>query len=84
MVSMPKQQRSAITTLRCIIKRMVVKNQEVKDALEKYIKDFDITNTLVRMYQQPAFASKPSRELLAMATSLPTQFARFSKVLPNP
>jgi hypothetical protein len=30
------------------------------------------------------FASKPSQELLAMATSLPTQFARFSKVLPNP
>jgi hypothetical protein len=25
MVSMPKQQRGAITTLRCIIKRMVVK-----------------------------------------------------------
>ncbi len=43
MVSMPKQQRGAITTLRCIIKRMVVKNQEVKDALETYIKDFDIT-----------------------------------------
>jgi hypothetical protein len=43
MVSMPKQQCSAITTLCCIIKRMVVKNQEAKDALETYIKDFDIT-----------------------------------------
>ncbi len=43
MVSMPKQQRSAVTTLRCIIKRMVVKNQEAKDTLETYIKDFDIT-----------------------------------------
>ncbi len=42
MVSMPKQQRGAITTLRCIIKHMVVKNQEAKDALETYIKDFDI------------------------------------------
>jgi hypothetical protein len=28
----------------CIIKRMVVKNQEAKDALESYIKDFNITN----------------------------------------
>jgi hypothetical protein len=30
--------------LRCIIKQMVVKNQEAKDALESYIKDFNITN----------------------------------------
>ncbi len=29
--------------LRCIIKRMVVKTQEAKDALESYIKDFNIT-----------------------------------------
>ena len=34
----------AITMLRCIIKRLVVKNQEAKDALESYIKDFNITN----------------------------------------
>jgi hypothetical protein len=42
-VSMPRQQCGSITTLRCIIKRMVMKNQEAKDALENYIKDFDIT-----------------------------------------
>jgi hypothetical protein len=29
--------------IRCIIKNMVVKTQEAKDALESYIKDFDIT-----------------------------------------
>jgi hypothetical protein len=42
-ISMPRQQRGSITTLRCIIKQMVMKNQEAKDALENYIKDFDIT-----------------------------------------
>jgi hypothetical protein len=41
--SIPIAQRGSITTLRCIIKRMVIKNQEARDALEKYIKDFDIT-----------------------------------------
>jgi hypothetical protein len=42
-VSIPKQQRSSITTLRCIIKRMVMKNQEAKDALKNYIREFNIT-----------------------------------------
>jgi hypothetical protein len=42
-VSMPRQQRGSITTLRCIIKQMAMKNQEAKDALGNYIKDFDIT-----------------------------------------
>jgi hypothetical protein len=41
--SIPKHQRGSITTLRCIIKRMVIKNQEAKDALENYIRTFDIT-----------------------------------------
>jgi hypothetical protein len=36
----------AITTLRYIIKRMVIKNQESLDALENYIKTFDITKFL--------------------------------------
>jgi hypothetical protein len=40
----PKNKQGAITMLCCIIKRMVVKNQEAKDALESYIKDFNITN----------------------------------------
>lgn len=43
MISIPKNQRGAISTLRCIIKRMVVRNQEARDALENYIKTFDIT-----------------------------------------
>ena len=34
--------RGSLTTLRCIIKRMVVKNQEARDALEEYLKKFDI------------------------------------------
>ncbi len=32
-ISIPKQQCGSITTLRCIIKWMVMKNQEAKDAL---------------------------------------------------
>jgi hypothetical protein len=42
-ISIPKHQRGAIATLRCIIKRMVVRNQEARDALGNYIKEFDIT-----------------------------------------
>jgi hypothetical protein len=42
-VSIPKEQRGSISTLRCIIRRMVMKNQEAEDALENYIRDFDIT-----------------------------------------
>ena len=41
--AIPLQQRGSITSLRCIIKRMVIKNQEPRDALESYIKTFDIT-----------------------------------------
>jgi hypothetical protein len=39
----PSSERGSLTTLRCIIKRMVIKNQESRDALENYIKSFDIT-----------------------------------------
>jgi hypothetical protein len=42
-IGIPIQQRGSITTLRCIIKRIVIKNQEAKDALENYIRGFDIT-----------------------------------------
>jgi hypothetical protein len=42
--SIPKNQRGSIATLQCIIKRMVVQNQEAQEALERYIKTFDITN----------------------------------------
>ncbi len=41
--SIPKHQSDSITTLQCIIKRMVVRNQEARDALETYFKTFDIT-----------------------------------------
>jgi hypothetical protein len=41
--SIPKHQRGLITTLHCIIKQMVIKNQEAKDALKNYIRSFDIT-----------------------------------------
>jgi hypothetical protein len=38
----PLHQRCSMTTFRCIINCMVVKNQEARDALETYIKTFDI------------------------------------------
>ncbi len=39
---LPVNQRGAITMLCFIIKRMVIRNQEAWDALEEYIKTFDI------------------------------------------
>jgi hypothetical protein len=36
MSGFPKQKQGAITMLQCIIKRMVVKTQEAKDALKSY------------------------------------------------
>ncbi len=42
-IGIPIQQHGSITTLHCIIKRMVIKNQEAKDALENYIRGFNIT-----------------------------------------
>jgi hypothetical protein len=42
-INVPKHQRGAITTLCCIIKCMVVRNQEARDALGNYIREFDIT-----------------------------------------
>ncbi len=41
--SIPKHQCGLITTLCCIIKQMVIKNQEAKDEWENYIRSFDIT-----------------------------------------
>jgi hypothetical protein len=38
----PLHQRGSMTTLHCIIKHMAVKNQEGRNALETYIKTFDI------------------------------------------
>jgi hypothetical protein len=39
----PLCQKGSINTLHCIIKRMVIKNQEAKDSLKNYIQTFDIT-----------------------------------------
>ncbi len=41
--SIPIHQRGSIITLRCIIKQMVIKNQEAKQALENYNRTVDIT-----------------------------------------
>ncbi len=41
-VSIPIQHCGSIMTLCCIIKHMVIKNQEAKDALENYIRGLDI------------------------------------------
>ncbi len=41
---LPANHRGAITMLRLIIKRLVVRNQEAWDALKEYIKTFDIHN----------------------------------------
>jgi hypothetical protein len=41
--NIPKHQRGLITTLHCIIKQTVINNQEVKEALENYIRSFEIT-----------------------------------------
>jgi hypothetical protein len=41
--SIPKHQCGLITTLCCIIKQMVIKNQEAKDTLVNYIRSFYIT-----------------------------------------
>ncbi len=43
LTSIPKHQRGAVTTFRCIFKRIVVCNQEARDVIENYIKNFDIT-----------------------------------------
>jgi hypothetical protein len=43
LINIPKHQRGAVMTLRCIIKCMVVHNQEARDALENNMKNFDIT-----------------------------------------
>jgi hypothetical protein len=41
---LPPNQQGAVTMLRFIIKRMVIRNQEAWDSLEDYIKVFDIRN----------------------------------------
>ncbi len=41
--NIPHYQRGSITTLRCIMKCMVVKTQESCNAIESYLKTFDMT-----------------------------------------
>jgi hypothetical protein len=40
--SLPISQRGSLTTFCCIIKQLVIKNQEARDALEEHLKTFDI------------------------------------------
>ena len=40
----PVNQRGAVTMLCFIIKRLIIRNQEAWDALEDYVKTFDICN----------------------------------------
>jgi hypothetical protein len=40
--SIPLSRRGSVTTLCCIIKQMVIRNQEARDALEEYFNKFDI------------------------------------------
>ncbi len=39
--SLPLSQQGTLTTLCCIIKQLVIKNQETRDALKEYLKTFD-------------------------------------------
>jgi hypothetical protein len=57
MKSLPLQkQKGAITMLCFIIKRMVVRNQEAKDALEIHLKTLTSQPSLARMFQLHAYA----------------------------
>jgi hypothetical protein len=53
--SIPLCQRGSITTLRCIIKRMVIKNQEAKDSLENYIQTLTLQSSLEETFPQLVF-----------------------------
>jgi hypothetical protein len=61
----PLHQRGSMTTIRCIIKHMVVRNQEVRNALETYIRPLTSKCSQEKMYPLPVFASRlllrPSR-----------------------
>ncbi len=54
--SLPLSRWSSLTTLHCIIKRKVVKNQEARDTLKEYLKKFDIRHFRVKMYPLLVFA----------------------------
>jgi hypothetical protein len=54
--SIPKHQHGSVTTLHCIIKRMVVRNQEARDALETYI-NLTSPSSLAKMSLLPVFVS---------------------------
>jgi hypothetical protein len=74
--SIPKHQHGLITTLNCIIKQMVVKNQEAKDALENYIRSFDITKFPGKFSPPPVFASRLLQEPLGIMILLLIQSGR--------
>ena len=82
-ISIPKHQRGAITTLCCIIKHMVVRNHEARDALENYIKNFDITKFPGENVSTACCASRLLLRLLVRKTFPLTPSVGFSKVLAN-
>jgi hypothetical protein len=63
--SLPLSRQGSITTLRYIIKQLVVKNQEARDALEEYLKTFDIRKFLGENVPLACLALKPLPHLLA-------------------
>ncbi len=73
----------AITTLRYIIKRMVIKNQEFLNALENYIKTFDITKFPGKYVPIACLCLKAVAKALGKMIFLKMSFARFLKVSPN-
>jgi hypothetical protein len=59
---------SALTTFCYIIKRLVVKNQEARDALEEYLKTFDIRKFPGENVPLACLCLKPLPHLLATTT----------------
>jgi hypothetical protein len=83
--SIPKHQWGSITTLRCIIMKMVIKNQEAIDALKNYIRSFDITKFPGKNFPTACLCLKAVEGALA-DNDLPTNTIRkvlegFAKLL---
>jgi hypothetical protein len=83
LISIPKTQQGSITTLCCIIKHMVVRNQEARDALENYIKTFDTTKFPGENVPLLACASRLLLVLLGRKTLPQMQSVGFLKALVN-
>jgi hypothetical protein len=75
LTSIPKHQCRSITTLCCIIKQMVVRNQEARDALKNYFKNFDITKFLGKNVPMACLHLKAVAQALG-ENDLPTNVVR--------